>query len=198
MRRGVGSQPPTLRRLTIQPQFPPLRAGRRKGRRKTGRGLGLKSSANARAQSKNAIVRVPKAALPAIAAQPAPESALERHQRKCVICAHPEREDIEELFLNWHSPEQTAYHYRIPVRSIFRHAHATGLYTLSPGKSSRRAGSHPGTGQRSTEITGESIIRAVRAYTCLTDDNNWVEPASRVIFSSAPLRPQLPLRASCR
>ncbi len=83
-----------------------------------------------------AIARAPKSSIvsrpvPPSHAQPVPasESPLERHQRKCVVCAHPDREIIEELFLHWHSPDDTAFHYRVPVRSLFRHAHATGLYT---------------------------------------------------------------------
>jgi hypothetical protein len=33
-------------------------------------------------------------------------------------------------------------------------------------------------------VTGDSIIRALRAYTCLADDRHWVEPPSRVLYSS--------------
>ncbi len=47
--------------------------------------------------------------------------------RKCVVCHHPEREAIEEEFLNWHSPFDSATHHKIPVRSLYRHAVAAGL-----------------------------------------------------------------------
>ena len=35
-------------------------------------------------------------------------------------------------------------------------------------------------------MAADSVIRAVRAYTCLTPDNQWVEPPSRGVFSTAP------------
>jgi hypothetical protein len=139
-----------------------------------------------------AIARAPKSSIvsrpvPSSHAQPtpAPESPLERHQRKCVVCAHPDREIIEELFLHWHRPNGIAYDYKIPASSMYRHAHATGLYT-------QRQGNLRSVLDRILErasgatITGDCIIRAVRAYTCLTPQNTWVEPASRVIFSTAP------------
>ncbi|HUJ30128.1 MAG TPA: hypothetical protein VLY23_02525, partial [Candidatus Acidoferrum sp.] len=38
------------------------------------------------------------------------------------------------------------------------------------------------------KVTADSVIRAIRAHACLTDDNRWVEPASRVEFSVVPSR----------
>lgn len=40
-------------------------------------------------------------------------------------------------------------------------------------------------------VTAESVIRAIRAYSCLTDDNRWVEPTSRVEFSVARYAPAM-------
>jgi hypothetical protein len=31
---------------------------------------------------------------------------LERHSRRCIICHHPEREAIEEEFVQWRAPWQ--------------------------------------------------------------------------------------------
>jgi hypothetical protein len=114
------------------------------------------------------------------------ESALERHARKCVICNHPDREEIEELFLHWNKPAWFAPDFNVTSRALYRHAHATGLYEARQGnlrcvldRILERSGE--------ATLTGESIIRAVRAYTCLTSENQWVEPPSRVIFSSQPL-----------
>ena len=33
------------------------------------------------------------------------------------------------------------------------------------------------------KITGETVINALRAFTCLQDDGRWVEPPRRVIYS---------------
>lgn len=131
--------------------------------------------------------RPPKVAA-AVSAAPAPEAPLERHQRKCVICAHPEREAIDELFVHWHSPKFIVYQYDLPIRSLIRHAHATGVYAKRQGNLRAildRILEHAD----NATVSGDSIVRAVRAYTCLTGDNQWVEPPSRVIFSSASASP---------
>jgi hypothetical protein len=119
-------------------------------------------------------------------AAPARASSLDRHHRKCAVCSHPDRETIEELFLHWHSPLATAIHYRIPVRSLFRHAHATGLYSARQGNLRAVLDRILDRAEEAT-VTADSVIRAVRAYTCLTPDNQWIDPPSRVIFSTAPL-----------
>jgi hypothetical protein len=110
---------------------------------------------------------------------------LERHQRKCAICHHPEREVIEELFLDWHNPWNIAAGYKLSARSLYRHAHATGLYAA------RQDSLRPVLDRllekvEDAKISGDCIIRAVRAYSCLGADNKWTEPPARVIFSSQP------------
>ena len=63
------------------------------------------------------------------AAQPVPAPDLSRHARRCVICAHPDRDAIEGDFVRWRSPERIAKTYQIADRSsIYRHAHCTGLF----------------------------------------------------------------------
>jgi hypothetical protein len=127
----------------------------------------------------------------AVARKPSParanthEASLDRHQRKCAVCSHPDREAIEELFLHWHSPLATALHYHIPVRSLFRHAYATGLYAARQGNLRAVLDRILDRAEEAT-VTADSVIRAVRAYTCLTPDNQWIDPPSRVIFSTAP------------
>jgi hypothetical protein len=64
------------------------------------------------------------------AEQPTPQQedltmlpAEERHQRKCLVCSHPDREQIEEEFIHWHDVWYLAKHYNIAdYRSIYRHA----------------------------------------------------------------------------
>ena len=114
--------------------------------------------------------------------RPAPthEASLDRHRRKCAVCSHPDRETIEELFLHWHSPLGTALHYHIPVRSLFRHAHATGLYAARQGNLRAVLDRILDRAEEAT-VTGDSIIRAVRAYTCLTPDSQWIEPPRRFV-----------------
>jgi hypothetical protein len=113
-------------------------------------------------------------------------SPRERHERKCAICAHPERDEIDESFLHWHSPLKTAALYQIPLRSLHRHAHATGLYAERQGNL-RSVLDRVLERAETATVSGDCVIRAVRAYSCLGDDNEWTEPASRVMFSSQSL-----------
>ena len=40
-------------------------------------------------------------------------AAIARHQRKCSVCQHPERESIEKEYLDWRSPQKIARDYGI-------------------------------------------------------------------------------------
>jgi hypothetical protein len=110
-----------------------------------------------------------------------------RHQRKCEICHHPDREAIEEEFVHWHEPYAISRRYSVSKQSIYRHAHATGLIAHRRDNTrsilERILEQAAGT---ETKVTGQTIINALRAYTCLTDDGRWVEPSSHVVFSTSP------------
>ena len=62
-------------------------------------------------------------------APPKRRAALARHRRKCALCAHPQREAIEAAFLRFQSVAQIASAHGIrDRRTIYRHAHARGLF----------------------------------------------------------------------
>lgn len=108
-------------------------------------------------------------------------SNFRRHSRKCAICRHPRREDIEEEFLQWHPPANIQEDYDLPSRSaIYRHAQATGLRK-------RRRRNLRGLAERIlenadvTRPSGETILRAMRIYAHITEDGEWIEPAKRTV-----------------
>jgi hypothetical protein len=116
-------------------------------------------------------------------------AALERHNRKCQVCRHPDREDIESDYIQWKTPWLIAHQFKIPVRSIYRHCEALGLTSV------RRAnlqGALERIVERGAEvsITGNTVIRAVKAICCLKDGNRWQEPAPISDFK-APNAPNL-------
>jgi hypothetical protein len=108
-----------------------------------------------------------------------------RHQRKCTICDHPEREAIEEDFVHWHKVWRLARAYEIAdYRSIYRHARATGLIHR------RRLNFRSALDQiienaASATVTADSVIRAIRASSCLDDSGRWTEPPKQVNFTVA-------------
>jgi hypothetical protein len=105
-----------------------------------------------------------------------------RHRRKCSVCKHPEREAIEDEFLEWRSPQAIGAHYGIHKNSIYCHAHAMGLFVRRRGNM-RSALEILIEQAEYARITGQTIINALRAYSCLQDDGRWVEPPTHVIYS---------------
>jgi hypothetical protein len=106
----------------------------------------------------------------------------DRHGRRCKVCHHPDRDAIEQAFLHWQSPEKIAREFGIAHHStVYRHAYACGLFTRRGGyiRSAlesiieRAADAH---------ITGNDVIKAVRAACCITDDGKWVEPPRKCII----------------
>ena len=120
-------------------------------------------------------------------AEPTPATAEpdSRHSRKCQICEHPDRSEIEEEFRNWIRPSAIARHYSVPLRALYRHLKGTGL------AAQRRANLQVVLDrilERGAEapITGDMIIRA---QCCLTGDNRWVEPTRHTIHEYRTAEP---------
>jgi hypothetical protein len=114
-------------------------------------------------------------------------ASVDRHERKCGVCRHPEREAIEQDYLDWRSPETIARDYGIADHSsIYRHIRATGLRAKRNAPARRMLESIFERGVTGP-ITGSTIIRAVWAYTHLNDSGEWVEPpkVARVVRKSS-------------
>jgi hypothetical protein len=115
-----------------------------------------------------------------------PLTYLERHEAKCTICNHEDREEIDEDFVHWLNPFRIAARYTLHDRSaVYRHARATGLYEL------RRTHmqfilEHVLEQVEDVDATAHSIIRALRAYGRVSATGQWTEPPTRVIVSTAP------------
>ena len=115
-----------------------------------------------------------------------PTPDLLRHARKCCICSHPRREDIEYDYLTWRNPREITSEYGLAHHSaIYRHAHATGL------ASRRLENAHQVLDYliekvESAPVTGNTILRAMRAYTCIDSRGRWTEPPRRVVRIASP------------
>jgi hypothetical protein len=117
----------------------------------------------------------------------------DRHQRKCAVCRHPDRDEIEEEFINWHDVWHLAKEYNIQdYRSLYRHARVFGL--IERRRENRRYMLDRVLESFPSGANAHSVIQAIRAYSCLTDDNRWVEPATRVEYvitaNRAPAAPE--------
>jgi hypothetical protein len=109
-------------------------------------------------------------------------ATLERHARKCAICNHPDREDIEEDFVHWHSPASLAAQYKLPDRyTVYRHARAVGLFELRRSKL-RTVYEHILERAERVDVTANSVIRAAKAFASMTDAGEWREPPTTHII----------------
>ncbi|HEY0701362.1 MAG TPA: hypothetical protein VGD60_01215 [Candidatus Acidoferrales bacterium] len=107
-----------------------------------------------------------------------PRAELQRHERKCAICNHPDREMIEFYFIRWHRPKDIAHDFGLPhVAAIYRHAQAVGLF--GPRSRNLRAMlEHMFEKATCVFPTPDSLVRACRTYASLNEDGQWVEPAT--------------------
>jgi hypothetical protein len=96
-----------------------------------------------------------------------------RHERLCTICNHPDREAIEFDFLHWRNPYNICRQHHIrDGSSIYRHAHATGLFALRR-RNSRAVLERLVERVDEANITDIGILRALREYNRLNDDGQW-------------------------
>jgi len=109
---------------------------------------------------------------------------LERHARKCQICRHPDREEMEQEFEDWVKLSRIARHHNVDDSSLHRHMKAFGL--VEKRRDNVRAVLERIL-ERGAEkpISGNTILRAVKAYCCLGGPNKWVEPERKIIHIHA-------------
>jgi hypothetical protein len=99
----------------------------------------------------------------------------DRHSRKCQVCSHPRREDIEQDFLCWLSPDRTAAQYGLADHStVYRHVHATGLFKRRSESIHLALDSIIEQGNAVVNVNANSILQAVKFSAIL--DGEWVEP----------------------
>ena len=97
-----------------------------------------------------------------------------RHEQQCHICAHPQRADIEEAFVNWVSSARIAKQYGISRDAIYRHAHVFGL--MGQRRRNIRAAL-----ERIIEKAGEvevnaaAVVSAASAYARINSRGEWVD-----------------------
>ena len=109
----------------------------------------------------------------------------QRHARKCVICNHPDRQDIEDDFLDWSPVAVISRAHNIPHRrAIYRHAQAVGLFSQRRANLRLAAESIVEWAHQTEIPSADSVLRAIRVAARINDRGEWVEPPSHIIVSS--------------
>lgn len=108
--------------------------------------------------------------------------SLNHHEAHCSICRHPQRADIDQAFLHWWRPTDIAAHFKLDRLTVYRHAHALGLFRRRAARTQHALGCIIEQAETVT-ATADSIIRAVRAHACLDENGRWHEPRKEVIVT---------------
>jgi hypothetical protein len=118
--------------------------------------------------------------------QPAADGRTE-HERRCSICSHPDRADIENEFMHWHSFGDISDEYDVSRSAIYRHAYALSLF-VRRNRNLRFALGHLVERVQDVEPTADSVVRAIHAFARVNDEGEWIEPPAHVIVSSGGIR----------
>jgi hypothetical protein len=103
-----------------------------------------------------------------------------RHQRNCCICAHAQREAIENDFVAWRSPSAIATEYALADRSsVYRHAHATGLFAKRQ-RNIRAALERIIERADSVDVTASAVVAAIGAYSKINSAGQWIDRTQQV------------------
>lgn len=134
-----------------------------------------------------------RAAKAKVAERNAAIPGFDRHSRKCQICRSPYADYIEQVYLQWESVDLICRYFQLAdTDTLYRHARAAGLDVL------RRQNSRWVVEQfieqwRTVKITSSTVIRSIRALSCLDEKGRWTDlPKTHILVrgndSSAPLR----------
>ena len=117
--------------------------------------------------------------MPELAPSNSQRPDLDLHARKCTICHHPQRDEIEEDFVFWGHPGTIVRRFGLRHRSLlYRHARATRLYEAR-AHNLRTALDHIIERSSITKTSATDIVHAVRAYAHLDAKGKWEEPVRK-------------------
>jgi len=105
------------------------------------------------------------------------------HEAHCGICRSKLRDEIDEEFVHWHYVGDIAKEYQIERRAIYRHAHATGLFAIR-ACNIRDALGHVIHFAENADVTGDTIVRAVRTFAHINAAGEWAPPPTHFIITN--------------
>ncbi len=107
---------------------------------------------------------------------PRREPELSYHSRKCSVCRHPQRAEIEQALLDWDCISSITAEYQLPGRAaLYRHAHAVGLFAR---RNRGLRGALARIIEKASEVEPDalSIVRAIELFARINDDGEWIAP----------------------
>ena len=114
---------------------------------------------------------------------------LARHQSQCSICTHPERESIEDEWVNWGNTTMISERYKVSRDAVYRHARYRDLYR-------QRQKNWKGTLEKiierldMTPLSGSVILSAIREYAKLDAAEQKAQPRQSEERAGTEAKPQ--------
>lgn len=101
------------------------------------------------------------------------------HARKCSICRHPQRSEIEQAFLDWQCISSIATEFQLSGRNaLYRHARAVGLLA-NRNRAVRSALARIIEKVCDVEPDAAAIVRAIEIFAHINDQGEWIAPCPR-------------------
>ena len=102
-----------------------------------------------------------------------------RHRTICKVCNHDKRDEIEQDWLSWGNTSRIAEEYGLTRDSLYRHAHACGLFEKR-GKSLKKALERIIEHAETVEVNASAVVSAIQAYAKINDAGKWIERSENV------------------
>jgi hypothetical protein len=102
-----------------------------------------------------------------------------RHRTICKVCNHDQREEIEQDWVSWGNTTRIAEEYGLTRDSLYRHAHACGLFDKRR-QNLRKALERNIEHAESLEVNASAVVSAVQAYAKINDAGKWIERSESV------------------
>jgi len=103
----------------------------------------------------------------------------ERHASQCSVCRHPQRDVIEEKFVDWVSQSQIIREHKLSRVALWRHAKATGLF-IRRDSNIRTALSRFIERCSRVKPTAAALVAAVVAYSKIDSSGHTLERVENV------------------
>jgi hypothetical protein len=120
--------------------------------------------------------------------QPRPRrrAALSRHRRKCAICAHSQRQTIEDAISRFESPASIAEQFHLgDRRQVYRHAQALGLFVRRNRNLSSSLGRYLENSERLVP-TFANFLQSVERYAKIDENGETIRrPKSTPVYWDA-------------
>src|ERR1700719_3098504 len=105
---------------------------------------------------------------------------IERHSKRCRICSHRQREDIERDFIRWRSPAEIAKTYHLKDRStVYRHAQALNLFPKRQ-RNVRAALERIIEKAGEVDVTAPAVVAAVQTYAKINSQGLWIDRSENI------------------